>query len=44
MFDSRDSIPKNRKCECANEAQTIVVWDTSTAGHYPFDSDRLITF
>ena len=20
------SIPKNRKCECTNEAQTLVVW------------------
>ena len=26
IFNSRDSIPKNRKCECTNEAQTLVVW------------------
>ena len=25
-FSSGDSIPKNRKRECANEAQTLVVW------------------
>ena len=26
VFSSGDSIPKNRKRECANEAQTLVVW------------------
>ena len=26
LVDSEDSIPKNRKRECANEAQTLVVW------------------
>lgn len=26
VFSSEDSIPKNRKRECANEAQTLVVW------------------
>ena len=25
-FSSGDFIPKNRKRECANEAQTLVVW------------------
>lgn len=26
IFSSGDSIPQNRKRECANEAQTLVVW------------------
>ena len=26
IFNSGDSIPKNRKCECTNEAQALVVW------------------
>ncbi len=26
IFNSGDFIPKNRKCECTNEAQTLVVW------------------
>ena len=26
IFDNRDSIPQNRKCECTNEAQALVVW------------------
>ena len=26
VFNSGDSIPKNRKCECTNEAQALVVW------------------
>ena len=26
IFDNGDSIPKNRKREYANEAQTLVVW------------------
>ena len=26
VFSSGDSISKNRKRECANEAQTLVVW------------------
>ena len=26
VFSSGDSIPKNRKRECANESQTLVVW------------------
>ena len=26
IFNNGDSIPKNRKRECANEAQTLVVW------------------
>ena len=26
MFSSGDSVPKNRKRECAKEAQTLVVW------------------
>ena len=25
-FNNGDSIPQNRKCECTNEAQTLVVW------------------
>ena len=26
VFSSEDSIPKNRKRDCTNEAQTLVVW------------------
>ena len=26
ICDSRESIPRNRKCECTNEAQALVVW------------------
>ena len=37
VFDSRDSIPKNRKCECTNEAQTLVVWDFSKAEFFSYE-------